>query len=95
MNDFIINTDLEIANGDFVFDHVDQQNIEILLLNQKGNYKEFPVLGVGITQYLKSPDTTSRLRLENEIDKQLSYDNFQVKTLDINNLNNIQIDGNY
>ncbi|MFK7000201.1 hypothetical protein [Flavobacterium oreochromis] len=95
MNDFIINDDLKIAENDFLIDQVEQQNIEFLLLTQKGNYKEFPILGVGISQYVNSPDTTSRLRLENEIDKQLSYDNFYIKTLDINNLNNIIIDGHY
>lgn len=95
MEDFIIEEDLLIINGDFAVKPADQQNIEHLLLTQKGSYKEFPILGVGIKNYLNSPDATSRLRLENEIDKQLAYDNFCVKTLDVNDLKNIRIDGNY
>ncbi|MFG4004806.1 hypothetical protein ACHRV1_05030 [Flavobacterium aquidurense] len=95
MKDFIIDDDLLITDGDFALKQADQQNIEHLLLSQKGSYKEFPILGVGIKKYINSPDATSRLRLENEIDKQLSYDNFFVKTLDVNDLQNIKIDGNY
>ena len=95
MKDFIIDEDLLITDGDFAIKAADQQNIEHILLSQKGSYKEFPILGVGITKYINGPDTTSRLRLENEIDKQLAYDNFYVKTLDVNDLQNIIIDGNY
>ncbi|MFT5890171.1 MAG: hypothetical protein ACI9Y7_000260 [Dokdonia sp.] len=95
MNDFIIEDDLEIENGDFHVDEASQQNLTHILLSQKGSFKEFPVLGVGLTRYLNSPDSTARLRLENEIDKQLIYDNFNVRTLDVNDLKNIKIDGNY
>ncbi|KLT68368.1 MULTISPECIES: hypothetical protein [Flavobacterium] len=95
MKDFIIEEDLLIAGEDFVLEVADQQNLQHLLLSQKGGYKEFPILGVGIKKYINSPDATSRLRLENEIDKQLTYDNFHVTTLDVNDLQNIRIDGNY
>jgi hypothetical protein len=95
MNDFIMEDDLEIKNGDFVIDEASQQNLTHILLSQKGSFKEYPILGVGLTRYLKSPDATTRLRLENEIDKQLIYDNFSVRTLDVNDLKNIKIDGNY
>lgn len=95
MKDFIIEEDLLIAGEDFVLEVADQQNLQHLLLSQKGGYKEFPILGVGVKKYINSPDATSRLRLENEIDKQLTYDNFHVTTLDVNDLQNIRIDGNY
>ena len=95
MNDFIIEDDLEIENGDFRVDEASQQNLTHILLSQKGSFKEYPVLGVGLTRYLNSPDSTARLRLENEIDKQLIYDNFNVRTLDVNDLKNIKIDGSY
>lgn len=95
MKDFIIEEDLLIVDHDFALQEADQQNLQHLLLSQKGSYKEFPILGVGIKKFINSPDATSRLRLENEIDKQLTYDNFYVKTLDVNDLQNIRIDGNY
>lgn len=95
MNDFIIDDDLRFKDGDLAIEYADQQNLEYILLTQKGSFKEYPILGVGLFNYINSPDVTSRLRLENEIDKQLVYDDFFIKTLDVNDLNNIQIDGNY
>jgi len=97
MQDFKLNAemDLEIKNGDFDIGDTDQQNIELILLAHKGNFKEHPILGVGIASYLKSPEIISRLRLENEINNQLEFDNFKVKDLDVNDLQNICIDGTY
>ena len=97
MDDFKLNKnmDLEIKDGDFVTGDTDQQNIELILLSHKGSFKEYPILGVGITDYLKSPEIMSRLRLENEISNQLEYDNFFTKAIDVNDLENIHIDGNY
>ena len=97
MEDFKLNSklDLEIKNGDFSIGDTDQQNIELILLSHKGAFKEYPILGAGITDYLKSPEIISRLRLENEINNQLEYDNFNVKDLDVNDLQNIHIDGTY
>ncbi len=97
MEDFKLddNKDLTFGVDDFNIDNTDQQNIELILLSHKGSFKEFPILGVGITDYLKSPEIISRLRLENEISNQLEYDNFEIKEVDVNNLENIIIDGNY
>ena len=97
MQDFKLNkkSDLDIQNGDFVIGDTDQQNIELILLSHKGAFKEHPILGVGITDYIKSPEIISRLRLENEINNQLEFDNFRIKDLDVNDLQNIHIDGTY
>lgn len=97
MEDFKLdeNKDLSFKNGDFHIGDTDQQNLELILLSHKGSFKEFPILGVGITDYLKSPEIISRLRLENEINNQLEYDNFTITEVDVNNLEDITIDGNY
>ncbi|WP_028888351.1 hypothetical protein [Tenacibaculum ovolyticum] len=97
MEDFKLNEEMDLVfeNGDFSIEDTDQQNIELILLTHKGSFKEYPILGVGITDYLKSPEIISRLRLENEINNQLEYDNFTIKEVDVNNLENIHIDGNY
>ena len=95
MNDFIFNKDLQIENGDFKVDESSQQSIEHLLLSHKGAYKEHPLLGVGIVEYLKGNTTINRLRLEAEIEKQLAHDGFNVKIIDVSDIQNIVIDGNY
>ncbi len=96
MQDFILNEhDLAFKDNDFWMGEADQQHLELILLSHKGAFKEYPILGVGITDYIKSPEVISRLRLENEISKQMEYDNFFIKDIDVNDLTNINIDGTY
>lgn len=95
MEDFVLNNDIEIKDGDFLVQEASQQNIEHILLSHKGAYKEYPLLGVGIVDYLKGNTTINRLRLEAEIEKQLVHDQFNVKIIDVSNIENIVIDGNY
>jgi len=95
MEDFTIGDDLQFENGDFKISESSQQNIEHIMLSHKGAYKEHPLLGVGIVDYLKGNTTINRLRLEAEIEKQLKHDDFNVKIIDVSNIENITIDGNY
>ena len=95
MIDFIITDDLEFESGDIKTGEASQQNIAHILLSHKGAYKAHPLLGVGIEDYLKGNTAINRLRLEAEIEKQLLHDSFNVKTINVNNIENIIIDGNY
>jgi len=95
MNDFILDDDLQCKDGDFTVGEASQQNIGHILLARKGAYKEYPLLGVGIENFLKGNTTINRLRLEAEIEKQLLHDNFNVRLIDVSDIQNITIDGNY
>ncbi|MEM6830705.1 MAG: hypothetical protein AAF551_09310 [Bacteroidota bacterium] len=95
MNDFTLSDDLETNNGDLRLAEASQQNIAHILLAHKGAYKENPLLGVGIEDYLKGNIAINRLRLEAEIEKQLIHDDFNVGIIDLTDLENITIDGNY
>ena len=95
MIEFILSEDLEFSQGDLKTGEVSQQNIGHILLSQKGAYKEHPLLGVGIEDYLKGNTVINRLRLEAEIEKQLIHDGFNVQIIDLTNIENIIIDGNY
>jgi hypothetical protein len=68
--------DLKIINGDFIIDNSDEQNIENILVSFKGDWKQWPLIGVGIIKYIHSPQTYSIKRtIEKEIMLQLKYDN--------------------
>jgi len=95
MNDFNIEDDLLIGQGDFVIKDASQQNIANILRTHKGSFKEFPILGIGLESYLNGNIKINKLLLEAELEKQLAYDNFDLKILNINNFENIEIDGNY
>lgn len=58
-----ITTGLQLGNTDY-------QNINLVVLANKGDFKEHPIVGVGIAKYLKSVGRASELR--REISVQLS-----------------------
>ena len=67
--------ELRIAGGDLVMGESSEQHVEHLLLAQKGEYKQFPLTGVGILNYLNAPlGSVRRLELEREIRLQLEAD---------------------
>ncbi|MGP1500747.1 MAG: oxidase [Bergeyella cardium] len=75
-------SDLKLHNGDFDFGKSDQQHIEHILTAQKGEYKETPLLGFGIINYLKlSKYIQSDFKRDLKI--QLEYDGYQNSTIDL------------
>lgn len=66
------NGDLAIANGDFVIgDSIDQEVAALLQLN-KGELKEFPILGPNLIELINS--NTSELELKQIIKTELKRD---------------------
>lgn len=66
--------DIEIYNGDFVIDESDQQHIEDIFIAQKGEFKEFPALGFGAINFIKT--NVSPYQFERDLRIQLEYDNY-------------------
>ena len=56
MNDFLIDStgDLIIQDGDLVIGESDDQQKEILLVSEKGSFKENPAVGVGLQDFLEA-----------------------------------------
>lgn len=56
INDMLFNDDgtFQEANGDFVFGDASAFLMEDILLATPGHYKEFPVLGANVTQYINA-----------------------------------------
>ena len=72
VNDF---GDLDIINGDFNVGFSDEQHVEHISLSNKGHYKQHPLIGVGIEDYLNSPfSLITKQKLEREISIQLKSD---------------------
>jgi hypothetical protein len=86
------NGDLAIQNGDFVIGNSSNQHQEHILLAHKGEYREFPELGVGIKDMLGDDNIDFWLI---EIKKNLQYDGMQVENVLFDNEGNINIDGDY
>ena len=63
MNDILLdrNGDLNFKNGDLDIGYSDNQHQEHILIANKGEYREFPELGVGIHQMLDDDNYMSVL----------------------------------
>ncbi len=80
MNDIILeDNDLKIENGDFVVAESKAQHIEHIMMVQKGQLYQYPLLGVGIRSKIKG-DAEG---IKREILKQLKSDNIEIDKIDI------------
>lgn len=82
--------DLLFSDGDFVVEESDQQHIDDILVSGKGNWREWPTIGVEISRYLNSTgQITNRVGLLRKMRLNLEFDNFQ-----INQLQFVRVGGN-
>lgn len=92
MQDFIINDDLTFDKGDLVIGLSDEQHQKHILIAEKGEYKQFPELGVGIVNLLNSEDAT---RLLIEAKRNFEYDRMKVKELRFTDDNTLIVEAPY
>ncbi len=94
MNDTLLDKygDLDFTNGDLNIGYSDNQHQEHILLANKGEFREFPELGVGIDKILSDDDYIPVLI---EMKKNLQYDGMTINNIKIDETGNLDIDGNY
>ena len=81
VKDIIFTDDLQIANGDFVVGESDGQHIEYILKADRGQFRQFPLVGVGLQK--QDNASVERQKLKQEIKLQLRADGFSVKQIAI------------
>jgi hypothetical protein len=93
MQDILINSsgDLVIENGDFKVADPTSQNQQLIIASQKGEWKQNPLTGVGIADWLKGEKQGG---LKAEIKQQLKGDGMKVNKIEINQ-HTISIDAIY
>lgn len=85
------NDDLLIENGDFVIGESTLQHQRLLLLCNKGEFKENPTRCIGLNRYLESNDAQALAR---EIDVDFSKDGMKVSKIVID-IPTIEIEASY
>lgn len=82
MTDLFLDTDLDlfIKNGDLAIGESTLQHEKLILLTEKGHWREYPFVGVGLQQYLLDDDLSP---LPEEIQKQDELDGLTVYRLDV------------
>jgi len=85
--------DLIIKDGDFVIDYSDRHHIETLVRSEKGEFKQSPLTGIGVMNYINAPLTREiKTKFEKDIRLQLSADSFEITQVAVENFENIIID---
>ncbi|MGL5234052.1 MAG: oxidase [Empedobacter falsenii] len=92
MIDILIDEDLEFEDGDFAIGISDKQHIKHILKAFKGEFKEFPELGVGIEQMINDDNYMDILI---EAKKNLQYDGVEVKNIKFTDEGKLNVDGEY
>lgn len=86
-----IGGDMDLSSGDIIMvEPTEQHKCDILLASQ-GDFGEFPLVGVGIADYLNSEDNGSMLR---HISLQMQRDGIKIRKVEFVS-GQLIIDGNY
>ena len=72
--------DMKVADGDLVTEETLKQAQQLLLVTNKGEWKQHPTAGVGVANYL---ETASAGELSREIREQFSRDGMKVSSVKI------------
>lgn len=83
--------DLLIENGDFAIGLSDDQNVQDILSANKGDYRQYPTVGVELIKFLKKQDNDFA-KLKREITVNLESDGYRVADLAFNSAGEINID---
>lgn len=73
--------DFVMQNNDFKMGEADNNYIHYILVSSPGHWKEFPIIGIGIFQYLQG--TQSKQVLQRNIRQQLELDIFKRPLVDV------------
>lgn len=84
--------DLFIENDDFKVGDTTHQNQGLIMLANKGEFRQFPFLGVGLMQYLHDERVTE---LKSELTEQLTLDGMTVNSVKVDRRGRVEIDASY
>lgn len=81
VKDITYTEDLLTKGGDFIVEESEQQHIQDIVFSSRGDFRQFPLVGVGITSTLNSNENIDVIR--KRVKNQLNYDNFDVSEVEL------------
>lgn len=76
--------DMEILNGDIFINESDSQHVEMILTADKGQFRQFPLIGVGIKKFSNGPFSPQAIK--QSIKLQLESDGYNVRKIDVSKI---------
>lgn len=84
--------DLLIINGDFSARKSDEMHVEHIMVADKGQYRQSPMIGLGLAKYVNAKfDGILKNKIRRLLSVMLESDGLSIKKLVIDSLSNIQI----
>ena len=81
--------DLIIENGDFKLNESDSQHVEHIITADKGQYRQWPLIGVGISRLINGNINSQSLK--QVIKLNLESDNYNVRLIEIDSIDKLSI----
>lgn len=81
--------DFSISNGDIFFGESDSQHVDHILLTDLGQFRQFPMLGVGIARLING--SINKIELSQKIRLNLESDNYNVSSVNVEDANKLSI----
>lgn len=79
--------------GDLAVGESDDQHVVLLLLTNQGEWRDDPLVGIGLRRYQSGPlGLTEQAQLNRELAVQLQRDGYQVNNASIDSTSNLSID---
>jgi phage baseplate assembly protein W len=82
--------DLDISGGDLTAGESTQQHIRLILLTQKGQWKDSPVIGADIARIINNE---KQQNLRQTIQKELEIDGLTVRRIELGDT--LEVEANY
>ena len=76
------NDDLLIIDGQLVIGESDEQHVRHIVLSTQGDFKEHPLMGFGLSRYLKTPVLETE-KFKRELAVQLKADGYTNPDIDL------------
>jgi hypothetical protein len=79
IKDFIIRGDLQIKDGDLLLLESEQDHINDIVIQNRGEQRQFPLIGAGALNFLNGSESLDQIR--KKITLQLESDSFRVEEI--------------
>ena len=84
------NGDIQFLGGDFKIDESDAQHVEHIVFTDKGQFRQFPLLGVGIGRLLNG--SPNRIEIQQQIKLNLESDGYNVRSVGVDLSDGLNLD---
>jgi hypothetical protein len=95
VKDILVGSDGDLAfkDGDFLVAESDTQHVQHIIYANPGDYKQSPIVGVGIIKKLNSPtNLIGGNTLKGEITLQLTLDGYKVRKVTVSSIANLKVE---